>query len=81
MRLFLFGSLRDCAEHLHGVELDAGAETLQQLLDWIGQHHEPLSQAIARPGVRFAVDQVFADRNAPLFPDSEIAFMSPLSGG
>ena len=80
-RLLLFGQLRGYAEGLHGAEIETSATSMSDLLNWLGQHHPELSEALARPGVRYAVDGFFADTKTPILPRSEIALMSPLSGG
>ena len=80
-RVLLFGQIRECAEHLHGAELDTGATSVAELTAWLGQRHPELAAALARPGVRFAVDQCFATAGTRIFPSSEVALMSPLSGG
>jgi molybdopterin converting factor small subunit len=81
MRLLLFGQLRECAEELHGADIDVRATSMAELLDWLRQHHPELGEALTRSGVRFAVDQCFADAETALSPQSEVALMSPLSGG
>lgn len=80
-RLLLFGRLREYAEALHGADIEAGATSVAALLGWVKQHHPELGEALTRPGVRFAVDGRFADAETPISPRSEVALMSPLSGG
>ena len=80
-RLLLFGQLREYAETLHGADIEAGATSMAELLGWLNQHHPELGQALRRPGVRFAVDGGFADAETAILPRSEVALMSPLSGG
>jgi molybdopterin converting factor small subunit len=81
MKLFLFGRLRDCAEALHGAEVSADAHNVRQLLDWIAARHPELNVAAQAAGVRFAIDQRFAELDTEISRDSEIALMAPLSGG
>jgi molybdopterin converting factor small subunit len=69
-RLLLFGQLRDHAATLHGANVELPAASMAQVLMWLEQNHPELGEALKRPGVRFSVS-----------PDSEIALMSPLSGG
>jgi len=81
MRLFLFGRLRDCGEALHCAEVASDARNVRQLLAWIDTEHPDLSAELRRPGVRFAVDQCFADVDTHIEENSEVALMAPLSGG
>jgi molybdopterin converting factor small subunit len=80
-RLLLFGQLRDHAATLHGAELDIPATNMAEILTWLDQNHPELGEALKRPGIRYAVDLSFADAETTVSPNSEIALMSPLSGG
>jgi molybdopterin converting factor small subunit len=80
-RLLLFGQLRDYAATLHGADVELPAASVADVLMWLEHNHPELGQALKRPGVRFAVDHCFADAGTAVSPDSEIALMSPLSGG
>jgi molybdopterin converting factor small subunit len=81
MRLLLFGQIRESAAGLHGSEIASAPASVRDLLAWIDRHHHELGRALDRPGVRFAVDQRFADLETEIGPHSEVALMSPLSGG
>lgn len=81
MRLLLFGQLRDVAAHLHGASVPLNAGVVSDIVAWTREASEPLHDALQRPGVRFAVDQHFVELDACVRRDSEVAFMSPLSGG
>lgn len=81
MRLFLFGRLRDCGEGLHCAEIAPDARTVQELLRWIDAENPALGVELRRPGVRYAVDQSFAELETPIGKNSEVALMAPLSGG
>ena len=80
-RLLLFGQLRDHAVTLHGANVELPAASMAEVLMWLERSHPELGEALKRPGVRFAVDHCFADARTAVSPDSEIALMSPLSGG
>lgn len=80
-RLLLFGQLRECAAALHGAHVELPATNMAEVLAWLEHNHPALAEASRRPGVRFAVDLCFADVSTAVSPDSEIALMSPLSGG
>jgi molybdopterin converting factor small subunit len=77
----LFGQIRDGAEHLHGAEIASNASSVGELVDWLRRRDEAFAVALDRPGLRFAVDQRFADLETVITPQSEVAVMSPLSGG
>jgi molybdopterin converting factor small subunit len=81
MRLYLFGRLRDLAEHLHGAAPPLGDANVADLIAWASAQSPELGAALKQPGVRFAVDQHFVDIGASVGRDSEVALMSPLSGG
>lgn len=81
-RILFFGRLRDAAgasEAAH--ELPASLRTVADVRAWISAHDPHLGAALAAPGVRVAVDQVFAADDTPACGAGEIAFMAPLSGG
>ena len=81
MRLLLFGQVRDGAEHLHGTEIDADAHSVRELVDWLSKRDRDLAHALNRSGLRFAVDRRFADLDTEIDGKSEVALMSPMSGG
>lgn len=80
-RFLLFGQLRDCATTLHGTDVELRATSMAEVVTWLERNHPELGEALKRPGVRFAVDLCFADAGTAVSPHSEIALMSPLSGG
>lgn len=81
MRLLLFGRLRDIAEHLHDADVPLPGATLEEVIAWASGESATLADALARPGVRYVVDLSFVERSATVQPNSEVAFLSPLSGG
>jgi len=81
MRLMLFGQIRDRAEHLHGAEIASDARSVGELIDWLRRQDGEFASALERPGLRFAVDRRFATLESVINPQSEVAVMSPLSGG
>jgi molybdopterin converting factor small subunit len=80
-RFLLFGQLRDYAATLHGADVELPATSMAEVVAWLERNHPELGEALKRPGVRFAVDRCFADPGTAVSPQSEIALMSPLSGG
>lgn len=80
-RLLFFGQLRDRAGDLHERVVAGDARTVADVLDWIATQDADLAAALKVRGVRVAVDQSFATLEAPVSAQSELAFMSPLSGG
>lgn len=77
-RVLLFGRLADLAgwreRRIDAVSLDALRQTL-------AEEDAALGAALAGPGVQAAVDQTLARGDAALGPDSEVAFLPPMSGG
>lgn len=81
-RILFFGRLRDAAGASEmACELPASLRTVADVRAWIGARDPELGAVLGAPGVRIAVDQVFAADDAPASGAAEIAFMSPLSGG
>ncbi len=82
LRVLFFGSLRDAAG---GAELSVAPPpdiaTIAALRSWLAGRDAKLGEALTAPGVRMARDQHFCGDDAPLAGATEIAFMSPLSGG
>jgi molybdopterin converting factor subunit 1 len=83
VRILYFAWLRErvgVAEE--DVALPAGVATLGALIDWLGARDERHARALADPRlVRAAVNQDFADRDAPLHAGDEVAFFPPVTGG
>ena len=80
MRVLFFGRLREAAgcPELH---CDEELGTVADLRDWLATRDPSLGQALRRPGVRVARNQAFCGWSEPIAGASEVAFMSPLSGG
>jgi molybdopterin synthase sulfur carrier subunit len=82
MRILFFGRLRDAAQC---AEMRCAppphVRTMGALRDWLAERDAVLGQAVRAEGVRVARDQRFCGFDAPIEGASEIAFMSPLSGG
>jgi molybdopterin synthase sulfur carrier subunit len=82
-RILFFGRLRDVAGcSQFACELPPDVVTVADLRTWLAQRDPLVGEAIHAPGVRVAVNQSFcADNSASARNATEIAFMSPLSGG
>ena len=79
MRVLLLGRLADVAGWRER-ELEVKPSRLSELRDLLAA--EPaLAEALGRTGILVAVDKVLVRGDAPLFPNSEVAFMPPMSGG
>lgn len=82
VRVLFFGRLREAAG---GAERDCAppqdVRTVGALAGWLARDDAALAQALTAPGVRMARDQALCDADAPLTEASEVAFMSPFSGG
>jgi molybdopterin converting factor small subunit len=82
-RILFFGRVRDIVGRTELIcDLPMSIETITDLRAWLSQTDPLLGEALRSPGVRVAVDQVFCISEAVTAQAaSEIAFMSPLSGG
>ena len=79
-RVLLFGPLRDVAGWRERDLPDAPA-TLYALRDFLAREDAALGEALARRGVQIALDQAIVRGDAAIGAASEVAFMSPMSGG
>jgi molybdopterin synthase sulfur carrier subunit len=83
VRILYFAWLRErvgVAEE--ALALPANVGTLGALIDWLRSLDERHASALADPRlVRAAVNQDFADRDAPLRAGDEVAFFPPVTGG
>jgi molybdopterin synthase sulfur carrier subunit len=79
-RVLLFGRLRDVAGWRERLVEPAPA-SLYALKNLLTAEDLALGEALAGPGVQVAVDKVLVRGDVALAGDSEIAFLSPMSGG
>ncbi len=64
------------------VELPAGVATAGALLDWLERRGDGYRAALAeRARLRIAVNQAFADADAPIAAGDEVAIFPPVTGG
>ena len=77
-RVLLFGRLSDLAGWR---ERDIPAASLAELRGRIATEDPALFEALQAPAVRTAVDQDRVSLDVALRPDSEVAFLPPMSGG
>lgn len=63
------------------IDFPREAETIADLCAWIELKNGMPGGTLTAPGTRYAINQRFADIHTPIAGASEIAFMSPLSGG
>jgi molybdopterin synthase sulfur carrier subunit len=77
-RVLLFGRLADVAGWR---ERDIPARTLAELRGRIATEDPALFEALQAPAVRTAVDLSLVSLDVDLGPDSEVAFLPPMSGG
>jgi len=78
-RVLLFGPLRDVAGWREREV--ASAASLADLRAILAAEDDRLGQALAAPGVQVALDQAIVRGDAMLTARSEVAFLSPMSGG
>ncbi len=77
-RVLLFGRLADVAGWR---EREIPARSLADLRGRIAAEDPALFEALQAPAVRTAVDQELVSLDVALAPDSEVAFLPPMSGG
>ena len=64
------------------IELPGGIVDVAGLKAWLGGRYPRFAEALAATGVvRCAVNQVFAEDDAPLQAGDEVAFFPPVTGG
>ena len=83
MRIRYFAWLKQrtgCAEE--EVDPPAGVDTVGALVAWLGERHPRLAEAAAAAGVvRCAVNQEYAEADAPVRAGDEVALFPPVTGG
>ena len=77
-RVLLFGRLADVAGWR---EREIPARSLADLRGRIAAEDPGLFEALQAPAVRTAVNQELVSLDVDLGPDSEVAFLPPMSGG
>jgi molybdopterin synthase sulfur carrier subunit len=78
--VLLFGRLRDVAGWREQT-LDPPAASLSALRAWISERFPELAAALDGPGIQAAVDRQLVIGDVALTSGSEVAFLSPMSGG
>lgn len=83
IRLLYFAWLRErTGRGAEEVALPEGVATVAALVAWLRGRDERLDAAFANPRlVRVAVNQEFADPQAPIHAGDEVAFFPPVTGG
>lgn len=76
--MLLFGRLADLAGWR---EREIAAASLAALRGVLAAEDPALFEALQAPAVRTAVDQALVTLDVALRPDSEVAFLPPMSGG
>ena len=76
--MLLFGPLSDLAGWRR-CEIDAPSISMLRLE--LARREPALAEALGRPGVQVALDQVITRTDAALAAGSELAFLPPMSGG
>ncbi|HZC17697.1 MAG TPA: MoaD/ThiS family protein [Caulobacteraceae bacterium] len=79
-RVLLFGRLRDVAGWRERV-VEPTPASLFALRSLLTAEDAALGEALAGAGVQAAVDKVLVRGDVALASDSEVAFLSPMSGG
>ena len=83
MKVLYFAWLRQHVGHAEEtVAPPADVVTAGALMDWLAARSPGHAAAFAeRDSVRIAIDQDFAERDAPIAGAGEIAFFPPVTGG
>ena len=63
------------------VEITENIKTLGELLAWLRARGENWAIELSESRVRCAINQEFAEMNAPIKASDEVAIFSPISGG
>jgi len=63
------------------VDVPAQVSTVGELMTWLGKRGEVWAKELTESRVRCAINQEFAEWNAPLKANDEVALFSPISGG
>ena len=63
------------------VEIAEKVKTLGELLAWLRTRGENWALELSEGRVRCAINQEFAEMNAPIRDNDEVAIFSPISGG
>jgi molybdopterin synthase sulfur carrier subunit len=79
-RVLLFGRLRDVAGWRERV-IEPSPASLFALRNLLAAEDLALGEALAAAGVQTAVDKTLVRGDAALAAESEVAFLSPMSGG
>ncbi|HEX4197294.1 MAG TPA: MoaD/ThiS family protein [Caulobacteraceae bacterium] len=79
-RVLLFGRLRDVAGWRERT-VDPAPASLSALKALLAAEDAALGEALAGPGVQAAVDKALVRGDTALAAESEVAFLSPMSGG
>lgn len=81
MKVLFFGRLGEQIGREIEVDLPAGGCSVADLRQLVAHENAAATDALARPGIRAAVDQAIVADDAWVKPGQEVAFLSPLSGG
>lgn len=83
MKLLYFAWIRErIGRTEEDVALPAEVSTVGDLVDWLRTRGPEYEHALAEPSViRVALDQVHAERGAPIAGTREIALFPPMTGG
>ncbi len=82
IRILFFGAVRDAARRSEMTcVLPAHVDTPEALRNWLAERDPALGEAVRKQGVRVVRDHAFCAFDDALADASEVAFVSPLSGG
>ncbi|MEO0672005.1 MAG: molybdopterin converting factor subunit 1 [Pseudomonadota bacterium] len=83
MKLLYFATVRErLGRAEETVDVPAGLQTVQDLLDWLRARDESYAVALSEDArIRAAVDQVHAKPETTIVDAREVAFFPPVTGG
>lgn len=79
--ILFFGAISDQLGRSHRVYVPVGGVSPKDLAAIIDAQFPDAGAALARPGVRAAIDQVLVIDDAHVHPGADVAFFSAFSGG
>ncbi len=83
MKLMYFAWVRERIGHTEEeLTPPSSVTTVGELIDWLKDRGPEYEHALSQPqAIRIALDQVHADREAPIAGVREVALFPPMTGG
>ncbi|ORE86416.1 hypothetical protein ATO7_14003 [Oceanococcus atlanticus] len=81
MHIAFYGQIADIAGHSRHFDVPETVSNLQDLLDCLGRCDAVLAEALGRPGIFLAIDDVIVGPDADLRGARQVVIGSVISGG